>query len=97
LSESTGGGNGRVRVFVVGAEDFRQLSLRDLIAASEVSGVDVTELSNLKGVSRIRGLAGMAWVIARRDEPDLTFEDVLDGRIESANEGASPLGTATKS
>ena len=90
-------GNGRLRVFTVGSEDFKQLSLRDLIAASEVSGVDVTELSNLRGVSRIRGLAGMAWVIARHDEPDLTFEEVLDGRIESSTEGAPPLGTATGS
>ena len=82
---------------MVGAEDFRHLSLRDLIAASEVSGVDVTELGALKGVARIKGLAGMAWVITRRAEPDLTYDDVLDGRVETPAEEAPPLVTGTGS
>lgn len=90
-------GNGLPRVFVVGSKDFRQLSLRDLIAASEASGVDVTELGSLRGVAKIKGLAGMAWVIARREEPDLTFDDVLDGRVESPDEEAPPLVPVTPS
>ena len=84
------------RVFTVGSEDFRRLSLRDLIAASEASGVDVTELSNLRGIARIKGLAGMAWVIARQHEPELTFDAVLDGRVESGGEPAGPLPQATR-
>jgi len=89
--------NGLPRVFVVGSDDFRHLSLRDLIAASEVSGVDVTDLGNLRGVAKIKGLAGMAFVIARRDEPDLTFDQVLDGRIESPDEDVPPLVPVTGS
>ena len=84
-------------MFVVGSDDFRQLSLRDLIAASEVSGVDVTDSAASAAWPRIKGLAGMAWVIARRDEPDLTFDDVLDGRVESPSEEAPPLVPATGS
>jgi hypothetical protein len=59
--------------------------------------VDVTELASLKGVSRIKALAGMAWVVARLDEPDITYEQVLDGRVEAADDVERPLGTATAS
>jgi len=89
--------NGRPRVFTIGADDYRHLSLRDMITASDVAGADVTELANLRGTARIKALAAMAWVITRRSEPDLTFEDVLDGRIESPDEGAPPLVPATGS
>jgi hypothetical protein len=86
------------RVFTVATEDFRRLSLRDLISASEASGVDVTELSSLRGIARIKGLAGMAWVIARQREPDLSYDQVLDGRVEStAEEEAPPLASGTGS
>jgi hypothetical protein len=85
-------GNGLPRVFTVGAEDYRRLSFRDMIEASEASGVDAVDIANLKGVSRIRALAALAWVITRRSEPDLTYEQVLDGRVESAGDTASPLG-----
>lgn len=89
-------GNGLPRVFRIGADDYRRLTLRDMIAASEKAGADVTELANLKGPARIKGLAAMAWVIARLDEPDITYDDVLDGRVE-ASEDERPLGTATPS
>jgi hypothetical protein len=91
------GENGLPRTFVVGSDDFKRLSLRDLITASEVAGVDVTDLGNLRGVARIKGLAGMAFVIARRDDPELTFEQVLDGRVESPGEEAPPLASVTPS
>jgi hypothetical protein len=77
---------------VIGAADYRRLSLRDMIEASEVSGVDAVDVANLRGVARIKALAAMAWVITRRTEPDLTYEQVLDGRVESAGDTASPLG-----
>jgi hypothetical protein len=89
-------GNGLPRVFTVGAEDYRRLSFRDMIEASEASGVDAVDIANLKGVSRIRALAALAWVITRRSEPDLTYDQVLDGRVEQPEEAASPLGSGTR-
>jgi hypothetical protein len=89
-------GNGLPRVFKLGAADYRRLTLRDMIAASEVAGADVTELASLRGVARIKALAAMAWVVARIDEPDITYEQVLDGRVE-ADDAERPLGTATTS
>ena len=86
-------GNGLPRTFVVSAEDYRRMSLRDMIEASEAAGVDAVDIQNLKGVSRIKALAALAWVITRRSEPDLTYDQVLDGRVESPTEEvASPLG-----
>lgn len=88
--------NGRPRVFRIGSEDYRRLTLRDMIAASDAAGADVTELGALKGSQRIKALAAMAWVIARLDEPDITYDQVLDGRVE-ADDTERPLGTATPS
>lgn len=90
-------GNGLPRTFTIGADDYRRLSLRDMIVASEAAGADVTELANLRGTAKIKALAAMAWVITRRTEPDLTYDEVLDGRIESPDEGAPPLAPVTGS
>ena len=91
-------GNGTVRTFTIGAEDYRRLSLRDMIEASEVSGVDAVDIQNLRGIARIKALAAMAWVITRRTEPDLTYDQVLDGRVESPGaEQPPPLGVPTTS
>ena len=89
-------GNGIPRVFVIGSEDYRRLSFRDMIEASEVSGVDAVDIANLTGVPRIRALAALAWVITRRAEPDLTYDAVLDGRVEQPEAPASPLGSGTR-
>ena len=89
-------GNGLPRTFVVGTDDYRRLSFRDMIEASEASGVDAVDIANLRGVARIRALAALAWVITRRSEPDLTYEQVLDGRVEQAEEQAAPLGASTR-
>jgi hypothetical protein len=88
--------NGTVRVFVIGAEDYRRLSFRDMIEASEASGVDAVDIQNLTGIARIRALAALAWVITRRTEPDLTYDQVLDGRVEQPEASPSPLGAGTR-
>jgi len=83
-------------VFVVGSEDYRRLSFRDMIEASEASGVDAVDIANLSGIARIRALAALAWVITRRSEPDLTYEQVLDGRVEQPEASPAPLGAGTR-
>lgn len=89
-------GNGLPRVFVVGSEDYRRLSFRDMIEASEASGVDAVDIANLTGIARIRALAALAWVITRRSEPGLTYDEVLDGRVEQPEENPTPLGAGTR-
>lgn len=89
-------GNGVLRTFVIGADDYRRLSFRDMIEASEASGVDAVDIANLTGIARIRALAALAWVITRRSEPDLTYDQVLDGRVEQPEVQASPLGAGTR-
>jgi hypothetical protein len=85
-------GNGLPRVFVVGAEDYRRLSFRDMIEASEAAGVDAVDIQHLTGIARIRALAALAWVITRRSEPGLTYEQVLDGRVEQPEVPVSDFG-----
>jgi hypothetical protein len=87
--------NGTLRVFTIGAQDYRHLSFRDMIEASEASGVDAVDIANLSGIPRIKALAALAWVITRRSEPDLTYEEVLDGRVEQPEESPSPLASGT--
>jgi len=80
-----------VRVFEVSGEDYAPelLRLRDLIDIAEATGIDPTDFSSVlagrsgKAADRIKALAGFAWIITRRDEPDLTYEQVLDGRVVS--------------
>jgi hypothetical protein len=86
-----------VRVFEVASEDYAPelLRLRDLIDIAEATGIDPTDLGSVlrgnsgKPADRVKALAGFAWVITRRDEPDLTYDEVLDGRVVSKSENVS--------
>ena len=91
-----------VRVFKIASADYAPelLRLRDLIDIAEATGLDPTEFNDIlngrmgKPADRIKALAGFAWIITRRDEPGLTYENVLDGRIEaeeSVSDSQSPL------
>jgi len=66
-----------------------------MIEASEAAGVDAVDIQHLTGVPRIRALAALAWVITRRSEPSLTYDEVLDGRVEQPEASVSPLGSGT--
>ena len=89
---------GEVRVFEVSTGDFtaRDLRFRDLIDIAEVTGIDVLDLSPIldgrKGnaVQKIKTLAAFTWIIYRRTEPDLTYDDVLDGRIKVTEKKPDP-------
>lgn len=88
-----------VRVFKVAQADYAPelLRLRDLIDIAEATGLDPTEFgATLAGNSgspadRIKALAGFAWIINRRDEPNLTYDDVLDGRVISEDAAAEDV------
>jgi hypothetical protein len=63
------------------------LSFGDLIDLSEATGVEPEEMQSIiggagKGAKRMRLLCGLAWVVARRDEPALTYADILAGQVE---------------
>lgn len=80
---------GDIRVFEVTSADYAPelLRLRDLIDIAEATGIDPTDFGAVlagrsgKPADRIKALAGFAWIITRRDEPDLTYDEVLDGRV----------------
>jgi hypothetical protein len=63
-----------------------KLSMLDVLDMAEKAGVEPENLSSLldlgKNSSRkARMLVGLAWVLARRAEPDLTYEEVATWRI----------------
>ncbi|RPJ28268.1 MAG: hypothetical protein EHM33_05135 [Chloroflexi bacterium] len=98
--------NDEIRVFRVSSQAFDPtlLRLRDLIDIADATNLDPLDMGEvLEGRSgspsdRVRAVAGFAWVIARRDEPDLTFEDVLDGRViteGNVSDSQSPLEAET--
>lgn len=70
--------------------DPRQMSLGDMIEVAELTGVDPLAMDDATGVARLKVLAGLGWVYNRVDDPSLTFEDVLAGRVEVAQNGALP-------
>jgi hypothetical protein len=81
----------RVEVAALSPESF---SLGDLIDVCETMDISPDDLGPLlrdenAGVRKLKALAAVAWVIARRTEPGLTYAQVLDGRVEVIGEGAS--------
>jgi hypothetical protein len=49
-----------------------ELTLDEMAAAGEVLGDPVDEV--IAGPARFRGLAALAYVVVRRDDPDFTWE-----------------------
>lgn len=85
-----------VRVFPISksqlnAEDLR---FRDLVDISDASGVDVMKLASVlqsktgTGADRLKALAAFVWVIYRREDKSLTFDDVMNGRVEVAEDAS---------
>lgn len=77
-----------VRMFTVDLGELRPgtLSFGDLIDVAEATGLDPTAFEAIiaegKGVDRLRLLCAFAWLSARRDEPSLTYQDVLAGQVQ---------------
>lgn len=89
-----------VRVFEISSNGISAASLRfrDLLDIAEVTGLDVMQLSPIlegrvgTGADRLRALAAFTWIIYRRNEPELTFDDVLDGTVKVRSDPV-PLGS----
>jgi hypothetical protein len=79
-----------VRVFKISVDSLTVsgLRFRDLLDIAEVTGLDVLDLAPIlekrkgSGVDKLKAVAGFTWIAQRRNEPGLTYDDVLDGRIE---------------
>jgi len=73
------------------------LSFGDLIDVSEASGVDPEDMQRLissrakgQGAAKLRLLCAFAWIVARRDEPGLTYQDVLAGQVKVTGQQDRP-------
>jgi hypothetical protein len=63
------------------------LSYGDLIDIADATGIEPDEMQELvagkgRGADRLRLLCGFAWIVGRRDEPALTYADVLAGQVQ---------------
>lgn len=73
--------------------DASELTLRELAELEEELG---TPLAGLMEKSQAHGLAGIAWLVKRRTDPDFTFDDALDlkmGDLEMIAAGEAPAAT----
>ena len=76
------------RRLVINASDIRpgRLTLLEALDIAEASGIDAENFSAILGGRRLKPKAlllyAIAWVIARRAEKDLTFEEVCTYRLE---------------
>jgi hypothetical protein len=82
----------------VGQISAGSLSFGDLIDLAEATGIEPEDMTALigatgRGSKRLRLLVGFAWIVARRDEPSLTYQDVLAGQVTVVG---SPDPKATK-
>lgn len=55
--------------------DFPTITFRELADALDVCGV--ADLTTATGAEQARANAAFAWVVLRRDDPDVSFDDVL--------------------
>jgi hypothetical protein len=79
--------NTKRMVLDLGSFDATKLTLIEMLDMSEVAGVEPQELASLLGRSsfdprKARMLYGLAWVIARRAQPGLTYEEVITWKME---------------
>jgi hypothetical protein len=84
----------RVFTFDTATLTIDDLSLGDLIDICEIVDCAPEDLGPImndpkQGVRRLKAFAAMAWILARRDEPGLTYAEVIAGRIEVTGEDAS--------
>jgi hypothetical protein len=78
-----------IRVFVVdvSAISAASLSFGDLIDLADATDIEPEDMDRTlngkaRGRDRLRLIVGFAWIVSRRAEPELTYTDVLRGRVE---------------
>jgi hypothetical protein len=82
--------NQKTAVLDLNAFDASQLTLLEVLDMADTVGIETAELGAvMKGGStskRMRLMYAMAWCIARRAEPSLTFEQVCSWKLEVIGE-----------
>jgi hypothetical protein len=76
----------RAAVLDIGRLDFGKLGLGEIVDLSTAAGIDPgtlgQELRSKDTARKIRVAVALAWILARRSEPDLTIEDVRTWSLE---------------
>jgi hypothetical protein len=62
-----------------------KLTFGEIIEIEEKSGVEFSTVLN-GGVPPTKALAALVWVLLRRDQPDLTWDDALKLELNSADD-----------
>ena len=69
---------------------FDQLSVRDHIDLEEQHGVDVSKLADIAdqdvGAKVLKELAAVVWVLVRKFNPEVTYDNVLDFPVVQLNQ-----------
>ena len=82
--------------------DIEDLSLGDIEDLQEFGGINV--MDGIPERPPLKFLRAWVWIIGRRDNPEMTFEDARDvklseigGGSQTPNDGAAPDGPASSS
>ena len=70
--------------FTLSADAASELGMGELVDACDAIGIEVGQVSKLVGNARLRFLVAVAWVILRRDDPELTFLQASRVKLEVA-------------
>lgn len=95
------GAPAQVVMLPVEAIEANNLGIGELLDLAEVMGTDLPGVAALmasKGVSQARIVVGYAWILARRRDPSVTWEEAQRWRIEVSNARApDPNGAKPQS
>ena len=66
--------------------DIKYLTPRELKTIMDTVGLSADDLDNPSAASGPEALAAMAWVITRREYPDVTLDEAWDIRVDLTGE-----------
>lgn len=72
-----------------------RLTLGEVAAVEELSGLAMTDIGE-SGVPMAKFMAAVAYVIRKRTNPDFTFADALNLRMDDLDELTAVAGTPTE-
>lgn len=72
-----------------------RLTLGEVAAVEELSGLSMTEIGE-PGVPLGKFMAAVAYVIRKRTDPEFTFADALNLRMDDLDELTAVAGTPTE-
>ena len=77
------------------ADTISRLTLGEVAAVEELSGLSMTEIGE-PGVPLGKFMAAVAYVIRKRTDPEFTFADALNLRMDDLDELTAVAGTPTE-